>query len=731
MTVDRARVAAALPGYELGDELGAGTFGVVLAGWHRSLQRDVAIKMMLGKHGRAAAGFATEARVLAALDHPHVVRVYDYVETGELRLLVMEMLAGGTLTCCHQAGMLQEGACAVGLAIAAALACAHSRGVLHRDIKPDNILFDTTGLLKVVDFGLAKQVGGLPVTASAVAGTPLYMAPEQIDGGRLGPATDLYALGVLLYLLLTGVTPFAPAPSILRQRLEQVPPPPPDVPVRVADAIMWALANDPVARPPSAQAFALYLARAAAEAYGAGWLARSGLVLHLDDDVRAAAERPSVSAPPPLPPIAKSNILSPKSDTAPSPSAGDAPADSLLSQGIASATQVGDRPTGRVRRVRPHHRSAVPPAHRRPGGAPRHRGASRCRIAVIAFLLAGAVALVAATRSGDPSDISIRPLSPPLTGHTHWVLSVLFSPNQRVLASSSRDGTVRLWDVTDRSQPRLLGRPLTGPTDGVTSVAFSPDGHTLAGSSWDRTIWLWDVTDPSAPRLSAGPVSGHRDAVTSVAFSPDGKVLASGSNDGTVRLWDVADRSGPRPLGKPLISHADAVTSVVFSPDGRTLASASYDKTVRLWDLTDRSRPRLFGAPLVGHTMFVFSVAFSPDGHVLASGSYDGTIRLWDVTNRSDPHPAGDHLRVSSTTVRSVAFSPDGRTLASGSFDGTVRLWNVTDLSSPYPRNDSLTVHGDWVMSVVFSADGRTLATGSNDKTVRLWELRQPASAGS
>ncbi|WP_235433641.1 WD40 repeat domain-containing protein [Protofrankia coriariae] len=348
---------------------------------------------------------------------------------------------------------------------------------------------------------------------------------------------------------------------------------------------MWALANDPVARPPSAQAFALYLARAAAEAYGAGWLARSGLVLHLDDDVRAAAERPSVSAPPPLPSITKSDTPSPASDTAPSPSADDAPADGLLSQSVPSATQTGDRPTGRVRRVRPHHRSAVPPAHRRPGGVPRHRGASRCRIAVIAFLLAGAVALVAATRSGDPSDISIRPLSPPLTGHTHWVLSVLFSPNQRVLASSSRDGTVRLWDVTDRSRPRLFGAPLAGHTMFVFSVAFSPDGHVLASGSYDGTIRLWDVTNRSDPH----PVGDHlwvsSTTVRSVAFSPDGRTLASGSFDGTVRLWNVTDLSSPYPRNDSLTVHGDWVMSVAFSADGRTLATGSNDKTVRLWEL--------------------------------------------------------------------------------------------------------------------------------------------------
>ncbi len=250
MIVDRARVAAALPGYEMGDQIGAGAFGLVLAGWHRGLQRDVAIKVLAaGGHARLAAGFAAEARILAGLDHPHIVRVYDYVEADELRLIVMEMLAGGTLTR-RQAGMSQQGACAVGLAVAGALSCAHSRSVLHRDIKPDNVLFDTTGLLKVADFGIAKLAGGVTATANTVIGTPLFMAPEQIAGSRLGPATDLYALGVMLYLLLAGTAPFdPPAQAPWRHHLDRGIRPPAGVPAPVAEVVLGALAEVPADRP--------------------------------------------------------------------------------------------------------------------------------------------------------------------------------------------------------------------------------------------------------------------------------------------------------------------------------------------------------------------------------------------------------------------------------------------------------------------------------------------------
>ncbi|WP_322762989.1 serine/threonine-protein kinase, partial [Frankia sp. Cr2] len=304
MIVNEAQLSAALPGYDLGAKLGAGAFGLVLAGRHRGLNRQVAIKILAAGHDGhdgADAGFAAEAQLLAAIDHPHVVRVYDYVENDDLCLIVMELLGGGTLTR-RRAGMSAEAACAVGLAVAAALSCAHSQGVLHRDIKTDNMLFDTAGLLKVTDFGIAKILTGSAATASAIIGTPMYMAPEQITAGRLGPATDLYALGIVLYQLLAGAPPFdpkLPLRALWQHHLDTIPARPAGVPAPVADVVLQALAKTPADRQPSAQALALDLARAAAGVYGQGWIFRSGIVLRLDDDVRVATEPSARSMPAP------------------------------------------------------------------------------------------------------------------------------------------------------------------------------------------------------------------------------------------------------------------------------------------------------------------------------------------------------------------------------------------------------------------------------------------------
>jgi hypothetical protein len=314
VALDIELVVEALSSYEIGAEIGRGGWGIVLAGQHRHLGRDVAIKQLpraFAADPEVRARFLAEARLLAALDHPHVVPVYDFVERDGLCLLVMERLSGGTVWSRFvDQGVSAETACAIGMATSVALHHAHEHGVLHRDIKPENLLFAKSGVIKVTDFGIAKVLGGSDTVATRagdVLGTPEYMAPEQAVGGELSPATDIYALAVMLFELLSGRLPFDhPGDSPLTLLYMHVHEPPPDLasvaPARVgpvAKVVMRALAKDPADRYPDGLAFARAIAEAATEAFGPGWLRRCGAPVMAAGHIVAVTEGPAGVAPAP------------------------------------------------------------------------------------------------------------------------------------------------------------------------------------------------------------------------------------------------------------------------------------------------------------------------------------------------------------------------------------------------------------------------------------------------
>lgn len=292
---DRAKIVAALPSYEVGREVGSGGFGAVLEGRHRSLGRPVAIKVLAMPDPGAERRFLAEAQVMAAFDHPHVIHVHDYADDDGLCLLVMEHCPGGTLTSRLGSWMAPETACAIALSVADALHAAHLRGIVHRDVKPDNVLFAADGAAKVTDFGLAKIFEGSVVTSGSLVGTPGYAAPEQILGQQVRPATDVYALGGVAYHMLTGRPPFPtdlPVREMLHHQIYRGPELPGGLPDRFAAVLAQALTRDPALRTASAKEFALLLADAAAAELGPDWLTRAETPLRVEEDVlRAMSDR--------------------------------------------------------------------------------------------------------------------------------------------------------------------------------------------------------------------------------------------------------------------------------------------------------------------------------------------------------------------------------------------------------------------------------------------------------
>ncbi len=281
-----------------------------------------------------------------------------------------------------------------------------------------------------------------------------------------------------------------------------------------------------------------------------------------------------------------------------------------------------------------------------------------------------------------------------LEGHKDYIEGVSFSPDGKMIATASRDDTVKLWHRNGS-----LIRTLQGRGGDVFSVNFSPDSQLIASANNDKTAKLWSREGKLLTTLS-----GHKELVNSVSFSPDGKTIATVSYDKTVKLWNR--------VGKELrtfIGHKDRVYWVSFSPDSKTIATASADKTVKLWRLDGKLL-----STFMGHKDHVYNVSFSPDGKMIATASKDNTAKLWNQQGK-----VLRTLKGHTAAVTSVSFSPDGTTIATASKDNTVKLWHRDG-----KEFNMLKGHGGSVNQVSFSPDGKSLASVSEDKTVKLWQIK-------
>ncbi len=281
-----------------------------------------------------------------------------------------------------------------------------------------------------------------------------------------------------------------------------------------------------------------------------------------------------------------------------------------------------------------------------------------------------------------------------------------------IAATVNPDKTIQLWQ-TEGTTAQRLAITLKGKTAAAMGFSFSPDRTLLASSSPDHTVQLWDLRHLK-PGLELSPLrsfTGHTDHITSINFSHDGQHLVSGSNDKTVRVWDVNHGT----LIKTLTGHPDSVTAVAVSPDGHTIASGSDDNTIRLW------RQDGTAVEIKGHSLAIAAIAFSPDGQTLASGSWDNTIKLWDVSQlKPEPTQPIRTLTGHGDGVTSLNFSADGKLLASSSADTTLKLWDVTHGT----LLKTLMGHTDPVRSVEFITAGQGLISTSDRDGARGWNLQ-------
>ncbi|TQS44779.1 WD40 repeat domain-containing serine/threonine protein kinase [Cryptosporangium phraense] len=702
MIIDRQQLVAALPQYEIGDVIGRGAHGLVVAARHRRLGTTHAVKALAVAEADLASAsrrFLTEARVMTSLDHPHIVRVNEYAEHGGTLLLVMEHLGGGTLIDRARDRVTPEAASAWMLAVAEALAVAHRQGVVHRDIKPANLLFTADGLLKVGDFGIAKLFAGSDASASAdIVGTPRYIAPEQISGGRTGPGTDLYALGVTFYELLTGRPPF-PAdlnmPGLLHHHLSVPPRPPDGVSPALAALVLRLLAKDPADRPETARDFARALVEAADEDLGHDWIARSGVPLRIDGALLYRDRTP-------VPPFAKTIYLAEQPPLPPIEP--DAPPSGEGARAFAARGAGGVARFGR----------AV---------ARRERSALVALGVVLAVLVAGVVFVVArpdgsATVTAAPTASPVRTVAPPtatLLGqfYADSTIAGVLATNEDAsrVAWVATDGGVKIWQPRDAHQVTVGG---TG--DAFWAVAFAAsadpglagDGGLLLTGGQDGWIRQWDPAN--GQQAGAFTAAGGPEQTMAVAFDGDGSTMAAGGSDGTVRIWNAITAETEDP---PLRGHTSPIAAIAFAPTRDRVATAA-DDGVRIWSRGSHQqvayRPNAKGAVTT-------SLMFSPDGHRLAAGGLNNVVRLWDPKTGN---PVGAAIEPGLTDSLALGFTRDSRRLVTVA-GNSVRRWDVTTGAQV---GEELTLHlSAPAVAAALTPDGTRVVIAASDGSVRLYRI--------
>jgi hypothetical protein len=646
--------------YRIVKLLGKGGMGSVYLAHDSKLDRPVALKVpsfSAEDDATLLERFYREARAAATIDHPNLCPVYDVGQVGGAHYLTMAYIEGESLAqrILKKPGLSQREAAGLVRKVALGVGEAHAHGVIHRDLKPNNIMLNRRGEPVVMDFGLARRskAEDLRLTPSgSMLGTPAYMPPEQVrgDADLMGPGSDVYSLGVVLYELLTGQLPFVGSfGAVMADILTRPPRPPsslrPDVEPQLEAICLKALAKAPGDRYAGMADFA-----AALEEY----LSTPGPRPTAGSGPRRATGLALLGGAAALLVVAAVIVIKTRQGEIRL----DVPEDKPIIQ-VNGKTVHGEQPGEKGKAVAAPAEATAKLAEKRQltGFSGAVRG--------VAFSADGKRAVAAgedgsipgkthAVRGWDLETGKLDPAQP----RGHLCHHVVFAPDGRRYLEGGGLQSASVWDVDSARSLRrlnvgphlhcgafsrdgrrvilggetLLGKPWVGvweletgralldfhPTDGeVRCVALSPDGR-RGFSAGKKSVRLWDVEKGQGQELLQGV---H---VESAEFSPDGKLLAVGTAMGTIRVLDAATGAAPRLFEE---KHASAVTCLAFAPDGKRLVSGGADKTVRIWDVATGKEIQC----LTGHADRVTAVAFSGDGRRALSGSADRTVRLWAV----------------------------------------------------------------------------------------------------
>jgi WD40 repeat protein/serine/threonine protein kinase len=571
----------------------------------------------------------------------------------------------------------------IGVQAAEALAYAHSQYIVHRDIKPSNLLLDIQGTVWVTDFGLAKAADSEDLTHSGdVVGTLRYLAPERFQG-KADVRSDVYALGLTVYELLTLRPAFDESDrnKLMAQVMQAEPLRPrllrPQVPHDLETIVLKAIDRDPSRRYQTAAELAEDLKR-----YIAGEPIRARRVSAWQRLILWAKRRPAEAAAVLFSGVAALALAG----------AGVAVFyNTQLQKSFEETDLARQTATAALDEARFHQYFHY---------------LARAYGGVLAENLVQVEKLLdscAADRRGWEWHYLKRLCHADLLtlGHTGSVGAVAYSPDGTWLASSGDDG-VRIWDATTGK----IVRHIRAHQGGVRNLAISRDGTRLASVGSDVTFKLWDTrTWQWVLDCEESSATGQGGDAFSVAFSPDGTRLATSARNSLVKIWDTATGRAMNPLK----GHGNAAVGIAYSPDGTRLASADWEGLMIIWD----TRTGAAHYKLPGHVAGAM-VAFSPDGTLLAAAGANGSVRIWSAMTGEQVRTFIGH----SSTVRGLQFSPDGARLASGSADGAVKLW---DLSTGQLLFTYLG-HTNEIRHLAFSPDGTRLASASSDQTVKVWD---------